>query len=40
MEDYYETIDQLTKVAGSIQEANKPELAERGLKEINESEDE
>lgn len=34
LDDYYETVEQLSSVAGSIHVSFKPELAERGLKEI------
>ena len=34
LDDYYKTIDQLTRVAGSIKVSEKPELAERGLREM------
>ena len=34
LEDYFETRDHLTRVAGSRPDSQKPELANRGLKEM------
>ena len=34
LEDYYDTVNQLAYMAGTIHDSHKPELAERGLKEM------
>lgn len=33
-EDYYDTLEELSNVAGAIQEPNEPELKSRGLKRL------
>ncbi|MBR1633806.1 MAG: type II toxin-antitoxin system RelE/ParE family toxin [Lachnospiraceae bacterium] len=34
LEDYYDTIDELSRVAGSLHLSSDPELSRRGLKEM------